>query len=76
MKAGHGGKKPEPFPMPSGVVTARIDKASGLLAYEGDPNAMDDVFLEGTVPTQTALPPDVADTTTFMMEQLGAASNM
>lgn len=76
MKAGHGGKKPEAFPMPSGVVTARIDKASGLLAYEGDPDAMDDVFLEGTVPTQTALPPDVADPTTFMMEQLGAASNM
>jgi penicillin-binding protein 1A len=76
MKAGHGGKKPEPFPVPSGVVTARIDKASGLLAYEGDPNAMDDVFLDGTVPTQTALPPDVADPTTFMMEQLGAASNL
>jgi penicillin-binding protein 1A len=76
MKAGHGNRKPESFPMPSGVVSARVDKGSGLLAYEGDPNAMDEVFLEGTVPTQTALPPDVADTTTFMMEQLGAASNM
>ena len=76
MKAAHGERKPEPFTMPSGVSTARIDKATGLLAYEGDPQAIDDVFLEGTVPTQTALPPDVADPTTFMMEQLGAASHL
>ena len=60
--------------MPSGVVTARIDPASGLLAYPGQEGAMDEVFLEGTVPTQEALPPDVADPTTFMMEQLGTAT--
>jgi hypothetical protein len=28
--------------------------------------------LEGTLPVQTALPPDVADPTTFMMEQLAS----
>jgi penicillin-binding protein 1A len=76
MKAAHGERKPEAFPAPAGVVTVRIDKPTGLLAYEGDPNAMDEVFLEGTVPSQTARPADVADPTTFMMEQVGAAPSM
>jgi penicillin-binding protein 1A len=76
MKTAHGERKPEGFPQPAGVATVRIDKPTGLLAYEGDANAMDEVFLEGTVPTQTARPPDVADPTTFMMEQLGAAAPM
>lgn len=61
------------FPMPSGVVTATIDPASGLLAYEGMQEARDEVFLEGTAPTETARPPDVADPNTFLMEQFGAA---
>lgn len=72
MRAAHGKSPPEPFAVPSGVVSARIDPASGMLAYEGQPNAVDDVFLEGTLPTQTALPPDVADPSTFMMEQLAS----
>ena len=70
MRAAHGKSAPEPFAMPSGVTTARIDPTNGLLAYEGEPDALDEVFLDGTAPVQTALPPDVADTTTFMMEQL------
>ncbi|HEX6242788.1 MAG TPA: PBP1A family penicillin-binding protein [Polyangiales bacterium] len=76
MKGAHGERKAEPFPAPVGIVTARIDKATGLLAYEGEKEAIEEVFLEGTAPTQTARPPDVADPTTFMMEQLGAASTM
>jgi penicillin-binding protein 1A len=59
------------FPMPSGVVTARIDPASGLLAYEGLEGAVEEVFLEGTAPTEVARPPDVADPGTFLMEQMG-----
>jgi penicillin-binding protein 1A len=59
------------FPMPSGVVTARIDPVSGLLAYEGLEGAVDEVFLEGTAPTEVARPPDVADPGTFLMEQMG-----
>jgi penicillin-binding protein 1A len=70
MRAAHGKSPAEPFAMPSGVTTARIDPATGLLAYEGEPEAIDEVFLDGTAPVQVALPPDVADTTTFMMEQL------
>lgn len=72
MKGAHDKGPPEDFPMPPGVVTARIDPASGLLAYDGQSDAIDEVFLEGTQPTKAALPPDVADPTTFMMEQLGA----
>ena len=59
------------FAMPGGVVTAEIDPASGLLAYEGMEEPLLEVFLDGTAPTEQARPPDVADPTTFMMEQLG-----
>ncbi len=71
MKAAHAELKPVPFTMPGGVVTARIDPGTGVLAYEGQTDGIDEVFLEGTVPSETARPPDVADPTTFMMEQLG-----
>ncbi len=72
MQIAHEGKPALPFGTPSGVVTARIDPTSGLLAYEGQADAIDEVFLEDTVPTAVARPPDVADPTTFMMEQLGS----
>ena len=60
------------FAMPSGVVTATIDPASGLLAYEGQDDAIEEVFLEGTAPTETATPPDVLDSNSFLMNQFGA----
>ncbi|HKU40497.1 MAG TPA: PBP1A family penicillin-binding protein [Polyangiales bacterium] len=59
------------FPVPSGIEVAKIDPKSGKLAYDGQPDAIDEVFLEGTVPTEVANPPDVLDTGSFMMEQLG-----
>ena len=55
--------------MPSGVIRARIDPASGLLAYEGQEDAFEEVFLSGTAPTEVARPPDVADPNLFLMEQ-------
>ena len=57
------------FAMPSGVIAARIDPASGLLAYPGQEDAIDEVFLSGTVPAEVARPPDVADPNLFLMEQ-------
>ena len=57
------------FAMPSGVIRARIDPASGLLAYEGQEDAFEEVFLSGTAPTEVARPPDVADPNLFLMEQ-------
>jgi penicillin-binding protein 1A len=59
------------FPVPAGVEMAKIDPKSGKLAYDGQPDAIDEVFLEGTVPTETANPPDVLDTEDFMLQQLG-----
>jgi penicillin-binding protein 1A len=57
------------FAMPSGVITARIDPESGLLAYPGQEDAIDEVFLSGTTPIEVARPPDVADPNLFLMEQ-------
>ncbi len=42
------------FPIPPGVVFARIDKKTGLLATADDRNASFDAFVAGTQPTQTA----------------------
>lgn len=42
------------FPIPPGVVFARIDKKTGLLAKPDDPNARFDAFVAGTQPSQTA----------------------
>jgi penicillin-binding protein 1A len=69
MEAADKAPKDTQFAMPSGVITARIDPASGLLAYEGQEDAIDEVFLTGTAPVQTARPPDVADPNLFLMEQ-------
>ncbi|HJL18179.1 MAG TPA: PBP1A family penicillin-binding protein [Sandaracinaceae bacterium LLY-WYZ-13_1] len=71
MRTAHEGRPRTEFPMPTGVVTARIDPATGLLAYEGQEDAIDEVFLEGTVPTETATPPDVLDPNSFLMQQFG-----
>jgi penicillin-binding protein 1A len=42
------------FPIPPGVVFARIDKKTGLLATANDTNASFDAFVAGTQPTKTA----------------------
>jgi penicillin-binding protein 1A len=74
VKAAVGGKPAVAFPMPKGVVTAKIDPKTGKLAYENQPDAIDEVFLEGTVPTDVATPPDVVDSSAFMLEQLGGSA--
>ncbi len=69
MKAADLTPEDTDFAMPSGVTLARIDPASGLLAYEGQEDAFDEVFLTGTAPVEVARPPDVADPNLFMMEE-------
>jgi penicillin-binding protein 1A len=56
MKGAHEGRPVSDFPRPSAIVRARIDPASGLLAYEGQLDAIDEEFLDGTVPSEIALP--------------------
>jgi penicillin-binding protein 1A len=69
MDAADKTPKETDFAMPSGVTRARIDPASGLLAYEGQEDAFEEVFLSGTAPVEVARPPDVADPNLFLMEQ-------
>ena len=69
MNAADKTPKETNFAMPSGVIIAQIDPASGLLAYPGQEDAVDEVFLSGTVPVDVARPPDVADPNLFLMEQ-------
>ncbi len=72
MQAAHTGA-PLDFAMPSGVVSAVIDPASGLLAYPGLEGALDEVFLEGTAPTEQARRPEVAAPDAYLLEQFGGS---
>jgi len=56
MKAAHDKKPASEFPRPAGIVTVRIDKRTGKLPPEDDPDTMDEVFLAGTEPTEAAAP--------------------
>ncbi len=69
MGAAHEGRAPSDFAIPSGVVTVRIDPASGLLAYDGQEDAIDEVFVEGTEPTEAARERGVLGTPEFLMHQ-------
>jgi len=71
METAHEGRPATAFPVPSGVETVSIDPATGRLAYEGQEDAIDEVFVADTVPTEHATPPDEVDANDFLMEQLG-----
>lgn len=61
MRAAHQGRPVTPFPEPPGVVRRKIDPETGLLAWEGEEGAIDEVFLAGTEPVETAMPDAGAD---------------
>jgi penicillin-binding protein 1A len=73
MKVALKARAARSFVQPSGVVVARIDRRTGLLAAPGEAEAdtLNEVFLEGTVPTETAPAPGEVDPSTFMLEQTG-----
>jgi penicillin-binding protein 1A len=60
---------PKPFAQPPGVVVQRIDPVSGLLAQPGAANAIDEVFLDGTAPTQLAPTQGEANPDTYIIDQ-------
>jgi penicillin-binding protein 1A len=65
MKVALDGRPKVEFPRPPGVVTVAIDRKTGELPYVDDPDVMDEVFLAGTEPTETAeAPPDDAGVAT------------
>ena len=60
MKVANEGKPPTEFPKPSSIVTANVDPATGLLPYPGETDAIEEEFLDGTVPTGFAAGPMLA----------------
>jgi penicillin-binding protein 1A len=54
MQAAHKGRPATEFARPGSIVVARVDPATGLLPYAGQDAAVEEEFLDGTVPTQTA----------------------
>jgi penicillin-binding protein 1A len=56
MREAHKKRPAADFPVPPGVARVSIDPESGLRAYAGQENAIDEVFLAGTEPSETATP--------------------
>jgi penicillin-binding protein 1A len=56
MREAHKKRPPSDFPVPGGVVRKLIDPASGLAAYPDQKDAIDEVFLAGSEPTEVATP--------------------
>jgi len=54
MKAALSSRRATDFARPPGIETARIDPETGLLAAVGAENAVDEEFLEGTLPVEPA----------------------
>ncbi len=73
MKVAHQGKPSTQFPRPSKIVEQLIDPASGLLARFDQEDALTEVFLDGTVPTETAPEAAPAPTETPPSDEAGAA---
>jgi len=55
MKVAQGSRPIIDFPQPSDVEVEKIDPASGLLAALDQTNAMNEVFLSGTAPSERAV---------------------
>ena len=57
MQAAHEGRPVSDFPRPDGIATVRVDPATGLLPWPGQPNAASEEFLAGTEPERQAVAP-------------------
>jgi penicillin-binding protein 1A len=67
MREAHQGLPAREFEVPPGVISVRIDPATGLLAGNSVPGRLEP-FLEGTQPTAEAPPPGQVDTSDFFLE--------
>jgi penicillin-binding protein 1A len=56
MKEAHDKRPATEFPRPAGLVALRIDPRTGLLAYEGEEDAIEELFLQGTEPQTVSTP--------------------
>ncbi|MEZ4310215.1 MAG: PBP1A family penicillin-binding protein [Polyangiaceae bacterium] len=72
MRAAHKDRPVTPFREPPGIVRRSIDPETGLLAYEGEEKTIEEVFLAGTDPVETAVPDAGADALDTLDEDAGA----
>ncbi len=56
MREAHQKRPPADFPVPGGIVRVNIDPATGLRAYPDQKDAIEELFLSGTEPTEVAAP--------------------
>ena len=69
MRTAIGDRPRTEFPQPAAVVTATVDRRTGLLPYVGQTDdTIEEVFLEGTVPTEHAPEPGTLDAASFLMQ--------
>jgi penicillin-binding protein 1A len=71
MRTALKGQPARSFAQPPGVVVARIDRRTGLLAAPDEPESdvISEVFLDGTAPTETAPSAGEVDPSTFVLDQ-------
>lgn len=58
IKSSHKTKSPTQFPRPAGISDVLVDPRSGLLARYGQEDAVSEIFLKGTEPTEVAPEPE------------------
>lgn len=56
MREAHKKRPAADFPVPAGIVRVTIDPTTGLRAYPEQKDAIEEIFLTGTEPTETAAP--------------------
>lgn len=74
MKVAGAGRPAVDFPRPPGVVTARIDPITGLLADPEQGEGVDEEFLDGTEPTEVSKPAPTAPAVAAPDDEGAAAS--
>src|SRR5690606_7072462 len=58
MKFSHQGRPRTQFPRAAGIVKAAVDPKTGLLPYPGQEDAVEEEFLQDSLPSETAPAPD------------------
>jgi len=76
MKAAHEGRPVSDFPRPNSIVTTRVDPATGLLAYDGQLDSVEEEFLDGTVPNETADPSAPSSEETAVDDEARASGSL
>jgi penicillin-binding protein 1A len=56
MKVANAGHPSTDFPRPGSIAVVSVDPQTGLLAYPGQTDPVEEEFLEGTVPSEVAAP--------------------